>query len=362
MNYLITAAGLGKRFRDSGIKPSKPLIKVRGNELLIWSLSSFEFKYDDVVYIVTLKVDKVKKRLSKKLSLIYPQITILWLEINNHLNGQLLTSLYAIDFFKIKGPILIHNCDTSYKFNYEKFNSILRKNIFGLIPYFHAEGNHWSFINFKENKVFEVKEKQRISNNCSVGTYFFTDAEEFNQLSKEYINNFGQNIKNEFYIAPLCDYAISKSFLISPMKCDYVKIFGTCDELIKTFEISIYELISENDFKGHQRKTLVFDIDGTLSESPINGDYSKCEPIKEVCEKLKYENSIGTYIILYTSRNVRSFKGNIGLINKYTSLTLNKWLIDNKIPFDEIYFGKPWGNDLNYIDDKSLEIKKFISF
>ena len=44
----------------------------------------FEFKFDDVLYIVTLKVDKVKKRLAKKLSLIYPEITILWLELNNH--------------------------------------------------------------------------------------------------------------------------------------------------------------------------------------------------------------------------------------------------------------------------------------
>jgi len=29
---------------------------------------------------------------------------------------------------------------------------------------------------------------------------------------------------------------------------------------------------------------------------------------------------------------MRSFNGNIGLINKYTSLTLNKWLLRNDIP------------------------------
>ena len=96
-------------------------------------------------------------------------------------------------------------------------------------------------------------------------------------------------------------------------------------------------------------------------DKPINGDYSKCNPIDKVLDKLKYEHSIGTYIILYTSRNMRSFGGNIGLINKYTSLTLNKWLLENEVPFDELYFGKPWGNDLAYIDDKSLLINEFIN-
>ncbi len=53
MNYLITAAGLGTRFLKKGIKPPKPLIKVNGIELLLWSLNSFEFVNDDKLYIVT---------------------------------------------------------------------------------------------------------------------------------------------------------------------------------------------------------------------------------------------------------------------------------------------------------------------
>ena len=70
----------------------------------------------------------------------------------------------------------------------------------------------------------------------------------------------------------------------------------------------------------------------------------------------------GTYIILYTSRNVRTFKGNIGLINKHTNVVLAEWLKNNNIPYDEIYFNKPWGfGDLNYIDDKFLSIEEFKS-
>ena len=63
MNYLITAAGKGSRFLKEGIKPPKPLIKVLGMELLIWSLHSFDFKEGDKIYIVTLKAHNVKKEL-----------------------------------------------------------------------------------------------------------------------------------------------------------------------------------------------------------------------------------------------------------------------------------------------------------
>ena len=66
MNYLITAAGLGSRFLKESIKPPKPLIKVKGMELLLWSLKSFEFKPKDNLYIVSLKRDKVKEILLKK--------------------------------------------------------------------------------------------------------------------------------------------------------------------------------------------------------------------------------------------------------------------------------------------------------
>ena len=147
-----------------------------------------------------------------------------------------------------------------------------------------------------------------------------------------------------------------------PIKCESVKVYGTCEELINTFQISLPELLSENDFSGHHRKTIVLDIDGTICSGPINGDYSLCKPFDNVCEKIRLENSNGTYIILYTSRNFRSYSGNIGLINKYTANVLYAWLSKNKIPYDELYFGKPWGyGQLSYIDDKLLSIKEFLN-
>jgi len=361
MNYLITAAGIGSRFLNEGIKPSKPLIKVHGIELILWSLNSFKFNSNDNLYIVTLKSDKVKLRVLKKINFLYPNINIFWLEIDEILNGQLLTALEAVNFFKIKGELLIHNCDTSYDFDYSLFKSLLRNDPFGIIPFFNSEGENWSFIKLQNDLVVEVKEKERISNNCSLGTYFFKSAEFFYDLANDYLDKNNIHLNKEFFIAPLYEYAISKSLNIYAMKSKNVKIFGTVSELLNAFEISFYELLSENDFNGHQRKTLVVDIDGTLCKKPIMGDYSECIPINDICEKLRYHNSMGAYIILYTSRNMRSFKGNIGLINKHTSYVLINWLKKYDIPFDELYFGKPWGRDLSYIDDKSLSINNFLN-
>ena len=55
MNYLITCAGNGTRFLRQSIKPPKPLIKVFGKELLLWSLESFSFNRGDKLYITYQK-------------------------------------------------------------------------------------------------------------------------------------------------------------------------------------------------------------------------------------------------------------------------------------------------------------------
>ena len=362
MNYLITAAGEGSRFIKEGLKPPKPLIKVLGNELLIWSIRSFNLSSSDNLYIVSLKKHNVRERLEKKLNILYPKTTIKWLELAELLNGQMLTAIKAINYFDIKGPLVIHNCDSSYNYDSDEIKNLLKNKLFGIIPCFYAKGSHCSFARSSPEDgslAIEVKEKLRISDNCSIGTYVFSSCEEFKSMAEEYLRD--ADIGNlEFYIAPIYQYAIEKNLKVKITKASNVKIFGTPKELIDSFKINFYELIGENGFNGHHRKTLVVDIDKTLCEKGKNDKYSDAKPIKKVCEALRKANSEGVYIILFTSRNMRTFKGSLGLINKITAPIILKWLADNEIPYDEIYFGKPWGNSVSYIDDKNLSIENFI--
>lgn len=361
MNYLITAAGKGSRFLNYGIKPPKPLIKVFGTELLLWSLRSLDLRSNDNLFLVTFSEHKVKKRLEKKLNLLYPNINIFWFEIESILNGQLLTALKAIEVFDITGELIIHNCDTSYQTDFELIKTLLhKKDTFGVIPCFNSEGDHWSFAktSVKDPQIaLEVREKIRISNNCSVGTYVFSSAKEFQRLGEEYQSKNSNNM-SEFFIAPVFQLAIEKSKIVNVVKTKNVKLFGTPKELILSFGINFYELLGENSWSAHQIKTIVVDIDKTLCET--DKDYSKSKPIKQICNALKKAHNQGHYIILFTSRNMRSFRGSLGLINKYTAPILLDWLKRNEIPFDEIYYGKPWGNSVSYLDDKMISIEEFI--
>ena len=110
--------------------------------------------------------------------------------------------------------------------------------------------------------------------------------------------------------------------------------------------------------------SFVFDIDGTIC--PIKKKEEKYEdlvPYPEIVEKIRYYKDNGAKIILYTSRNMNSYKGNLGLINKYTAAVLNEWLAKWDIPYDEIVYGKVWpGRKGFYVDDRTVRPDEFLKY
>lgn len=112
----------------------------------------------------------------------------------------------------------------------------------------------------------------------------------------------------------------------------------------------------------NQQLTFIVDVDGTLC--PIkqeNQRYEDLVPYMEIVEKIREYKAIGTRIILYTSRNMRSYGGNIGLINAHTAPVMLEWLKKWDIPYDEIIFGKPWpGHEGYYVDDRAIRPQEFL--
>ena len=101
-------------------------------------------------------------------------------------------------------------------------------------------------------------------------------------------------------------------------------------------------------------KRLIFDLDDTLCTTQ-NGDYANAQPITEVIEKLRDYHRQGFTIVINTSRNMRTYQGNIGAINKNTLPIIIDWLARHDIPYDELYVGKPWcGFEGFYVDDKAI--------
>ena len=109
--------------------------------------------------------------------------------------------------------------------------------------------------------------------------------------------------------------------------------------------------------------TFIFDIDGTLC--PIKGKEERYEdvvPYPEMIEKIRDYKEQGAKIILYTSRNMNTYKGNIGLINANTAGVILEWLKKWNIPYDEIIYGKPWpGHNGFYVDDRTVRPDEFLN-
>ena len=114
----------------------------------------------------------------------------------------------------------------------------------------------------------------------------------------------------------------------------------------------------------YQGVKFCFDIDGTLC--PIKKkeeNYIDLVPFPEMVEKLKEYKDGGATITLFTSRNMNSYDGNIGLINANTAKVLLEWLDKWHIPYDEIIYGKPWpGHKGFYVDDRTVRPDEFLKY
>lgn len=108
--------------------------------------------------------------------------------------------------------------------------------------------------------------------------------------------------------------------------------------------------------------SFIFDIDGTIC--PIkekNERYEDLVPYEDVIQKVKFYHEQGARIVLFTSRNMKTYNGNLGLINANTAKTLLKWLETWEIPYDEIIYGKPWPGEKGfYVDDRAVRPNEFL--
>jgi len=88
-------------------------------------------------------------------------------------------------------------------------------------------------------------------------------------------------------------------------------------------------------------KRLIVDLDDTIC-CTNNGDYKESVPVLPIVEKLREYKKKGFDIVISTSRNVRTYKGNLGKINANTLPVIINWLDLHHVPYDEIIVGKPW--------------------
>ncbi|MCR5302890.1 MAG: glycosyltransferase family 2 protein [Lachnospiraceae bacterium] len=234
MQIVITMAGLGTRFRKAGYDLPKYEIEVRGRTLFSWSMESISSFFQpgcDCYFIVRSEDGSADFILNEWKKITGSDAGAHVIPIDHMTDGQATTAMLAAPLWKKDDSLLIYNIDTYVEAGQMRPEDVEGD---GFIPCFNAPGDHWSFVATDENgDAVKVAEKQRISDNCTVGAYFFATCALYEKLYKEYYKDDSNMQKGEKYVAPMYDHMISSGYKvrIKTIDADRVHVLGTPEEL-----------------------------------------------------------------------------------------------------------------------------------
>lgn len=231
MNVVITMAGVGSRFRNAGYMQPKYMIEVRGKTLFRWSMESLaNFRKEQHIFLVR-KDDGATTFIRKNCSDLGIERVII-IELERLTRGQAETAIMAASVWQEKEPLMVYNIDTYVEKDYLTAGNIKGD---GCIPCFNAEGTHWSFVKLGDKgKAIEVREKKRISDNCSIGAYYFRSGKLYEKLYRKLYDEDGYMEKGERYIAPMYNLLIEQGgeVYIQDIPSDAVHVLGTPEEVM----------------------------------------------------------------------------------------------------------------------------------
>lgn len=224
-------AGLSSRFFKAGYTKPKYQLDLNGETVFAWSVCSFEkyfatdkfiFIYRDIYNTKTFLEKEIKKLGISNYELIcLPKETL----------GQADTVYQGIKNIDSDEEIYIFNIDSKIV-NFTKPTWVDKCD--GYLEVFKGVGNHWSFAkpeNENSRKVIRTTEKERISDLCSDGLYYFQKKSVFEKLFLD-AKAKGNTSKNEYYVAPLYNDLIAQQAIVyyDLIPKDKILFCGTPDE------------------------------------------------------------------------------------------------------------------------------------
>ena len=341
MNIIIPAAGLGKRFKDDGYSVPKLLINVLGKPMIVRVLESLKIGKQDKIFIVcnkSLRKYQFESILRKQL----PNIDLNYIFLNFDTRGPADTVYCGLNqISNLEEGVLVVDCDNIYEEDVVEMARAKGDCIF----YFQDESVDAIFSYIEVNDagyVTAIKEKEKISDKACVGAYSFSSGELLMRYC-EVILDLELVSKGEYYISDVYNTMLMAKKPILAQEVKKFDCLGTPGQL-KAYCTQV----------PIEKMRFSFDLDGTLVTFPrIPGDYESVEPIQENIKIVKYLYGLGHTIIIQTSRKMLSSHLNAGLAAAAAYKTVFETLEQYEIPFDEIYFGKPFAHF--YIDDLSVK-------
>ena len=229
LNVLIPMAGAGSRFEQAGYTFPKPLIEVNNKPMIQVVVDNLNI---DANYIyVVQKSHRKKYNLDTMLNLITPGCKIV--EVDNLTEGAACTALLAKDYINNNTPLFFANSDQFVEWDSNEFMYKMNEtNADGGIVTFKATHPKWSFakVNPHTGLVEEVAEKNPISDDATVGYYYWKHGSDFIKYAEQMI---GKNIRvnNEFYVCPVFNQAIEDAKEIRTFNVKKMWGLGTPEDL-----------------------------------------------------------------------------------------------------------------------------------
>lgn len=216
LNVLIPMAGAGSRFAQQGYTFPKPLIEVNGKPMIQVVVENLNIEAN---YIFLVQKEHYEKyNLKFLLNLIAPNCTIV--QIDGITEGAACTTLLAKDLINNDSPLLTVNSDQFIEWNSnECMYAFSADDIDGGILTFKATHPKWSYAQLGDDGfVSEVAEKKVISDNATVGLYYWRNGSEYVKYAEQMIEK-NIRVNNEFYVCPVFNEAIQdgKKVKIKPV-------------------------------------------------------------------------------------------------------------------------------------------------
>jgi beta-phosphoglucomutase-like phosphatase (HAD superfamily)/dTDP-glucose pyrophosphorylase len=228
LNVLIPMAGAGSRFSAVGYTFPKPLIEVRGKPMIQVVVENLNIEAN---YIFLVQKDHYEKyNLKYLLNLIAPSCKIV--QVDGLTEGAACTTLLAKEHIDNDAPLVMANSDQFVEWNSnECMYAFSADSIDGGILTFEATHPKWSYAKLDDNGfVSEVAEKKVISNNATVGVYYWRHGSDYVKYAEQMI---AKNIRvnNEFYVCPVFNEAIGDGKKIRVKNVDGMWGIGTPEDL-----------------------------------------------------------------------------------------------------------------------------------
>jgi dTDP-glucose pyrophosphorylase len=228
LNILIPMAGAGSRFQQAGYTFPKPLIEINNKPMIQLVVDNLNI---DANYIyVVQKEHREKYNLDTMLNLITPNCKIV--EVDGLTEGAACTALIAKEFINNDSPLFFANSDQFVEWDSNEFMYKMNETgADGGIVTFKSSHPKWSFAKVDDNNlVTEVAEKNPISDNATVGFYFWKKGSDFVKYAEQMIEK-NVRVNNEFYVCPVFNEAIEDFKKIRTYEIKNMWGLGTPEDL-----------------------------------------------------------------------------------------------------------------------------------